>query len=466
MVYYEFNPLEPDVNNREEKLTPTTVSTAPHPAKGDYTIRDTECPGLGLRISPGAKTWIIRKKLRGQSYRHTLGHYPAMTLDQARRQARIDIGIFTEGRHPTLIRESRADETNRQWLLNQFTVADMWKEWVEQPNKLFADSTRDDFKLVVKRLSVDPIWHIPFAKLTDETVVDAFNRQSVSTDRRATNGGRTTGNLIFRYLGTAAKHTINKKFKDHRANPIITAMEGKWHETKPRTRTVIGKKDSLALWWGAVDELRSESESGDGRMRSGAIIADLLVLLLFWGGRKTETLTLRWADVNFEDKFVVFRLPKNGQAHFFPLAPYAETVLRRIQDRQWARKLETEWVFASTRRGNNGGELSHIKEPKTSIQKVVEKSGISFSPHDMRRTFGNLIAGTDGGTDTLYVKMAMNHSVKSDVTANHYLIKIDRLRPIYEKMEQFALRKSGMVAEAPVELDEEELRQFREWQAC
>src|ERR1035437_4300625 len=106
----------PDHENRELHLTIPIVEGATCPPTGDYTIRDTEIKGLGLRVSPGSKAWIVRRKVGGQSFRHTLGRFPEMTLARARRDAKIAIGAFADGKHPTLERKARQESTKKEWL--------------------------------------------------------------------------------------------------------------------------------------------------------------------------------------------------------------------------------------------------------------------------------------------------------------------------------------------------------------
>lgn len=453
------------MKNQELKLTATVVRDAVNPVSGDYTLRDTVCRGLGLRVSPGSKTWIVRKKLRGQSFRHTVGHYPDMTLEQARKQARIDLGIFAGGKHPTLEREAMADATNRLWLANKFSVADMWADYIAQPrtSSPFANSTRRDFQYVECRLKEDPLWTVPFSKLDDRTIQAAFERLSISSSRQATNSGKTSGNLIFRYLRAAAAYSIDKRFKDQRQNPFKSALSKEWNPIQKRSRTIIADKNALSKWWEAVDALRDKANT-DRRSRSSAILADYMILVLLWGGRKTETLTLKWEDIDFENKKVVFRETKNGEDHHFPLAPYAEQVLKRLHGTVESSSLSS-WVFAATRAGHKTKEKTFIKEPKSAMAWVAERAGVKFSTHDLRRTFSNLLASAGIGADTMYLKMAMNHS-GSDVTANHYLNKVENLRRFYIELEQLILKIAKATKVESIELDADELARFREWQAA
>ncbi len=457
-----------DSGNREELLTKTVAETAQCPDKGDYTIRDTRQPGFALRVSPGSKTWIVRRKILGKSSRFVLGRFPDMTVDKARSSAIKALGQFAEGRDPTLELAARKKATNDEWLRNKFTVAEMWDRYRKQPRGTspFSQHSLKDFDRLEKRMKLDSLWNASFFKLTEEQVLEAFNRASVSTDRRATNGGKTTANHFFRLLRTAAQFAIKKGHAPDKANIFSLALEHNWHKNKARKRTLVADKGSLRRWWEAVDALRA-SAAADKRRRSSAMLADFQVLVLLWGGRKTETLTLEWSDVDFAEKTVRFRaeVTKNRTEHMFPMAPHAELVLRRLKALQEAWGWSSAYVFPSDKTGRKTKTKTHIKEPKSAMKKVADAAEVPFSAHDIRRTFSNLLASAaEVGAEQAFVKMAMNHTAADDVTATHYLDKVGQLRPLYEKLEQVILEKVGVLTPKTVVVDAEAFRRFLEFE--
>src|ERR1035437_4776951 len=105
----------------ETELTGDIVKAARYSKARDYTIRYTDTKGLGLRVSPGNKAWIVRRKMAGKSYRHSLGTYPEMALGEARREAQKAMGVFAQGKHPTLEKKAQQEETKKQWVDTHFT---------------------------------------------------------------------------------------------------------------------------------------------------------------------------------------------------------------------------------------------------------------------------------------------------------------------------------------------------------
>jgi integrase len=56
---------------------------------------------------------------------------------------------------------------------------------------------------------------------------------------------------------------------------------------------------------------------------------DVVLLSLRTGGRQSEVLGLSWTDVNLQEKWVRFRITKNGETRIVPLVDDATVVLKR-----------------------------------------------------------------------------------------------------------------------------------------
>lgn len=73
--------------NHECRLTDRLVVTA-KPGTREYSVRDTGCKGLALRVQPtGARTWVLRGLAADPGQRHALGDAGSLTVDDARRIA-------------------------------------------------------------------------------------------------------------------------------------------------------------------------------------------------------------------------------------------------------------------------------------------------------------------------------------------------------------------------------------------
>jgi len=79
------------------KLTKRSIDSLPLPETGQVLYWDEELPGYGLRVTKGAKTFIVQRRVAGKSVRVTLGQYGPLTPDQARKLAVRNLGDLVQG---------------------------------------------------------------------------------------------------------------------------------------------------------------------------------------------------------------------------------------------------------------------------------------------------------------------------------------------------------------------------------
>jgi len=75
------------VTSQRVRLTKRHIDALAHPKSGQIIVRDQGLPGFGLRITSGAKTFIVERRVRGRLHRVTIGSYGPLTLAQARQEA-------------------------------------------------------------------------------------------------------------------------------------------------------------------------------------------------------------------------------------------------------------------------------------------------------------------------------------------------------------------------------------------
>lgn len=185
-------------------------------------------------------------------------------------------------------------------------------------------------------------------------------------------------------------------------NPVKRLSDMRaWNPEKPKKRLVPLHK--LKDWYYAV------------LMMPSPLMRDFLILLLLTGLRKTEAMTLKWSDIDFDGRYMIVRETKNGRDHTLPLTDILIALLQ-------GRANDSEYVFP----GPNG----HMISPYKAIEGIQKQIGIKFSPHDIRRTF--LAVAKVAGVDFSVRKQLVNHTPQ-DVTSKHYEVQDpEDLRPAME----------------------------------
>ena len=78
------------------------------------------------------------------------------------------------------------------------------------------------------------------------------------------------------------------------------------------------------------------------------------------------------------------------------------------------------------------------------MQKVEEASGVTFSSHDLRRTFASIVNQLADTMSYYTVKRLLNHKV-ADVTAGYVQHNPEKLREAMEAVAGFIMKNVGLL---------------------
>ena len=111
------------------EITDAFLRSLRHPARGRLELRDTEVPGLTIRVTPtGTMSWSVRAVTRdGKHTRPGLGIWPNIGVKAARNAAKICLGEIARGNDPA--EEKRAARTARRTRAALPTVATRLAQW-------------------------------------------------------------------------------------------------------------------------------------------------------------------------------------------------------------------------------------------------------------------------------------------------------------------------------------------------
>lgn len=179
------------------------------------------------------------------------------------------------------------------------------------------------------------------------------------------------------------------------------------------------------------------SLSNDSIAPNREVVKDFLLLVLLTGLRRNEAAKLTWNRVDFKDKTMMIKDTKNHTDHTLPITDFLyDLLLNRKAEAQ------TKYVFPNE---NNTG---YMTDPKKQIANVVKESGVSFSTHDLRRTFITIAESLDISAYSL--KRLLNHKMNNDVTAGYIITDVERLRVPMQKITDYILMQFGLKPTATI----------------
>jgi integrase len=176
-------------------------------------------------------------------------------------------------------------------------------------------------------------------------------------------------------------------------------------------RKTIIKDADLPPWYKAVNEI------------DNPIVADYFDLLLFTGLRREEALQLEWRAVDMDARtFTITKeKAKNKQEHKRYMSRQVYAIFQRR-----ASNRENGWVFPGR------GEDGHFRDPRKQIESLIEKTGINFCNHDIRRTFATIANDTVPQSQLKYL---LGHSTKGgDVTDGYIVLSAEKKMEAEQKM--------------------------------
>jgi integrase len=373
------------------KLTKSKVDNITHPAKGQQYYSDSLLKGFGLRVGANSKTYFAEKRVNGRSVRVTIGQHGVLTSDQARKKAQATLGKMAGGHDPNV--SKRGDRSNR------ITLEKAFEEFLQ--TRTLKPRTIQDYKGALDTHLKD--WK-------QKRVID-INRDSVATRHKKLNEkhGPAQANQTMRFLRSLLNYCAGS-YEDSKGTPLIKdnpvlrlTQTKQWYRVQ-RRQTVI-KNHQLPEWYQACLSLEN------------TICRDYLLLTLFTGMRRGEGLSLKTEQIDLMDKTFSVVDPKNRKTLVLPLSDFLLKLLKsRIKSNG-----ESEYVFPSLR---NPGK--HLVEPKKQVKHIVENSGVEFCISDLRRVFITTAESMD--LSAYSIKLLVNHSTGSDVTAGYIVSDVERLR--------------------------------------
>lgn len=390
------------------KLTEKAIAKmkAPDPTGRQTLYWDTEIKGFAVLCSgtSNVKTYIAQRDLPdGRTRRVTVGAVtvgletpqpvdgkkpdkPKLTLDVARVRAADIIDDLRRGIDP----KRKIINATLQATLDAYLAA----------RKDLRPASVKAYRVSIERYLANWL-NRPLREITSEMVEDRHRAIAAEIGKGERYKGTTTANCAMRALRVLWNFAADRT-PDLPPNPA-RRLRRQWYAEPRRERMV--KAEQLPAFYAAVNELPNP------------VARDYLLLLLFTGLRLSESASLRWDDIDLNQR--VIRLPatrtKAGRKLDLPMSDF-------VRDLLVARRALGNAVFVFP----GPGKAGHIADPSFPLSTVATATGIKVSAHDLRRTFITVAESAD--ISPLALKALVNHSLGNDVTSGYVQMTAERLR--------------------------------------
>ncbi|MEQ0776195.1 site-specific integrase [Paraburkholderia tropica] len=359
------------MDENEFTFTEAKIRALPLPeASKRAAYRDAKQPGLQLRVTAaGAKTFSVYRRVRGgDAERVTLGRWPDITVEDARRLAAGVVAKLATAESPAAARRA---------LRAEMTLGALFEEYLA--DRIKAGKRRPDLIRGLWELYLGPLPAAPRKKHATERVkpeegvewsrkrLSEINVAMVSQLHRriCAAGKERTANKVVGLVHAMYGYASDMRLvTDNPAVGVTLAPE------KDRSRFLVDTE--LPRFTAAL-----EAEHQPWR--------DYFTVLLYVGYRRATVAAMRWQDLDLVGG--VWHVPgekaKNGDPIVLPLVGLALTTLKA----RHAARESNVWVFPG------GGRDGHITQPKKAWNRLLVRAKLEdLRIHDLRRTLGSWLA--------------------------------------------------------------------------
>ncbi|QCO05423.1 tyrosine-type recombinase/integrase [Azospirillum argentinense] len=347
------------------KLNAKVVENARTPVPGvQLDLFDASLPAFGLRVGDRRKTWFVIYRFGGKQKRLTLGHYPALSLGDARIAAGKALDAVDAGRDPAAERETSAKPVipSDGFLPGSFgALANLY---ITQACPHLRRGDEVEASITNNIVSV---WR-------DKPVAELRRRDLTALiDPIVASGMRAKAHKVREQALCVMNWAVDRG--DIEANLIASPSRGRRRvdplRYQPRDRVLA--PDELTDIWHACDELKGP-------------LPYIVKILMLTGQRRDEVSGMRRAELDLEAG--LWTIPsdryKTGIAHIVPITPAVKDLLGK------APSASKEFVFATI---PDSAFCGYSYGKKTLDRKIAErrtKAGLPEMPrwtfHDLRRT--------------------------------------------------------------------------------
>lgn len=430
-------------------LSKGLIEKLPSPEAGKRaTYLDEKVTGLQLRVTAnGVKTFsLYRRPKGGKPERVTLGRFPMMTIEKARKRA-ADINMAIEsGANPAQVKRAHKAE---------ITFGELFKDFLERHSKPRKRTWGEDKAKYDRYLAktLGPKKLSTIARTDIAAVHSTITRE----------GHPVTANRVLALVSSVYGWARSAGL--YEINPALGVRKN-----AERSRDRFLQANEIPRFFASLSAEPNQT------------IRDYFLISLLTGARRSNVLAMKWSEIDFDR--AEWRIPrtKNDDPQTVPLTAEAVGVLTSRKERK-----ESAYVFASY------GDKGHLVEPKMGWRRIfdrdelqqltelIEKAGGAFNRdpaestsralerarqvakqlkidvssvrmadlriHDLRRTLGSWQART--GASLSIIGKSLNHK-SVQTTAIYSRLDTDPVRASVERATSAMLAAAGIKQEAEI----------------
>ncbi len=345
-----------------------------------YHVWDSRLAGFGLRVEKsGTKTFVVRYRAdsggRSAPRRFmTVGRFGPLTVDEARRQARLLLASAVAGNDPAGVRQRKRREMTVTKLVDLYESEGCFvQRGIRQGEPMKARTKA----YTLGRLKHHVVPLLGHKRLTEVGAgeIERFVRdvgvgktakdEKVGPRKRViVRGGDGAARKVVRDLSAVFSFAVRRGIIDE--NPVERAAVRKTDNRRERFLTL----EEVSRLGAAFDEV----EAAGTNAKAVAIVR----LWALTGCRRDEIAGLRWSELDLERGMLVLADTKTGKS-IRPLGAAAIAILEGI-----SRDPESEYVFPAER-----GD-GHYQGAKQLWPNVISKAALpGVTPHTLRHTMGS-----------------------------------------------------------------------------
>jgi hypothetical protein len=343
---------------------------ATEPREQRYLLFDGAVHGFALKVEPsGTKSFIVQKSQLGRSVRVTIGTYPDLTVEQARREAQRIVVDLIRGGDPTA--EKRAlIAARRQAKRDAVSMAELWARYTADEIVPHNKPATAALKRRMWTKYVEPtIGRLPVREVTGTDLAEILRLPLRFDSKGQLVGGKGESGNLYRLL-----HHLFARALAWRVRPLELGhpLDGIEPQRLSRRERLLSDAELQALL------AATEQDEGAEQIRKAIKLAALT------GWRIMEILTLRWEYLRRD--LGEARLPETKIGFSVrPLSVAAWTVLDTIKCQPGV-----QWVLPGVR--NAALHLDYDTVEK-GFRRIAAAAGVMrVTLHSLRHRFTTDVA--------------------------------------------------------------------------